>query len=88
MEKHQQAHKAREADALDAEQDKLKKEYAHNKSWNKEERVEKRVGSWRDFDQRNKRHKGSSSWTQEQRSSGGSKVDATGAQNAHKQAWK
>eukprot|EP00936_MAST-01D_sp_MAST-1D-sp1_P000303 g303.t1 len=88
MEKHQQAHKAREADALDAEQEKLKKEYEHNKSWNKEERVEKRVGSWRDFDKRQKRHKGSSSWTQEQSSSGPSKVDTMGAQNAHKQTWK
>ena len=46
---------------------KLKREYNHHKDWNKQERVEKRVGSWRDFGKRNKRQKSTSSWAQEHR---------------------
>lgn len=91
MEKHQQANKQREADKDDDDQTKLKEEYNFHKSWNKEERVEKRVGSWRDFGAsgKNKKPRVGSNWKpEENHTAAGAGVDVTGGEKGYRHDWK
>ena len=49
--------KKRERQQEDDEQDRLKKEHRFNKDWNAGDRVEGRVGNWRDMQKKKKKKK-------------------------------
>ena len=70
---------------------KLKEEYNFHKSWNKEERVEKRVGSWREFGAsgKNKKPRVGSNWKpEENHTAAGAGVDVTGGEKGYRHDWK
>ncbi|KAL3918046.1 MAG: hypothetical protein SGARI_007567, partial [Bacillariaceae sp.] len=49
MEERERNYEQRQQQQQDAEEDKLRQERKFDKSWRQEERVDKRVGNWRDF---------------------------------------
>jgi Putative Zn-dependent protease, contains TPR repeats len=51
VERRKRNQEKREREHEDAEKDKLKKEFEFEKKWKNDERVEKRIGNWRDFNQ-------------------------------------
>jgi tetratricopeptide (TPR) repeat protein len=57
VERRKRNQEKREREQEDAEKDKLKKEHEFEKKWKDNERVEKRIGNWRDFTQGGKRTK-------------------------------
>ncbi|CAM9155146.1 unnamed protein product [Choristocarpus tenellus] len=87
IDKHKQAQKKRERDQEDEEKDKIKKTVENEKAWAEEDRREKRVGGWRDFQKGGSKTKQTKMWKQEEQEKVKPKF-GEGPTNEWKKQWK
>ncbi|CAM9104700.1 unnamed protein product [Discosporangium mesarthrocarpum] len=85
--KHKQAQKKRERDQEDEEKDRIKKTVETEKAWAEEDRREKRVGGWRDFQKGGSKTKQTKMWKQEEQEKAKPKFGESAPEDWKKQ-WK